>query len=89
MAKKNLVLLNDRKFRMFRVKQILEQETDETHSITMTQLLEFMNEDTESDRRTLYDDIRKLEYLGTKVHIDKSKTPPRLNVTEREFTLSE
>lgn len=89
MAKKELVLLNDRKFRMLRVKQILERETDKTHSITMTRLLELMNEDTESDRRTLYDDIRKLEKLGTKVKIDKSKTPPHLSVTERQFTLSE
>ena len=89
MAKKELVLLNDRKFRMLRVKQILERETDKTHSITMTRLLELMNEDTESDRRTLYDDIRKLENLGTKVNIDKSKTPPHLNVTERQFTISE
>ena len=89
MAKKELVLLNDRKFRMLRVKQILERETDKTHSITMTRLLELMNEDVESDRRTLYDDIRKLENLGTKVNIDKSKTPPHLKVTERQFTLSE
>lgn len=89
MAKQDVIMLNDRKFRMLRVKQILERETDATHSITMTRLLELMNEDVESDRRTLYDDIRKLEKLGTKVKIDKSKTPPHLSVTERQFTLSE
>ena len=82
-------LLPTRKFRMLRVKQILEDETDSRHSITMTRLLELLNENSESDRRTLYEDIRDLEYLGTKVKIDKSKTPPHLNVTEREFSISE
>ena len=47
---------------MLRVKQILESETDASHSITMGQLLEFLNEDTDKDRRALYDDIRDLEH---------------------------
>lgn len=89
MADQRYTLLPNRKFRMLRVKQILENETDADHSITMTQLLEFLNEETESDRRTLYDDIRDLEHLGTKVKISKGYTPPRLNVVERQFTLSE
>ena len=78
-----------RKFRMLRVKEILERETDKTHSITMTQLLEMMNSDSDNDRRTLYDDIRDLEYLGTTVKISKGYTPPRLNVEERMFSISE
>ena len=89
MATQENIMMNDRKFRMLRVKQILERETDENHAITMTRLLELMNENVESDRRTLYDDIRKLKNLGTKVKIDKSKTPPHLSVTERTFSLSE
>ena len=89
MAGQRYTLLPNRKFRMLRVKQILEKETDADHSITMTQLLELLNEETESDRRTLYDDIRDLEHLGTKVKISKGYTPPRLNVTERQFSISE
>ena len=46
----------------------------------MAQLLELLNEESESDRRTLYDDIRDLEEIGTKVKIDKSVRPPRLSV---------
>lgn len=89
MTKPNYRLLDSRKFRMLRVKEILERETDASHSITMTQLLELMNSENENDRRTLYEDIRNLEYLGTKIKIDKSKTPPHLNVTDRIFTISE
>ena len=89
MAKPNYSLLPDRKFRMLRVKQILESETDASHSITMGQLLEFLNEDTDKDRRALYDDIRDLEHLGTKVKVNKGFTPPRLHVTERLFSISE
>jgi predicted DNA-binding transcriptional regulator YafY len=55
----------------------------------MTQLLEFLNDETENDRRTLYEDIRDLEYLGTKVKISKGYAPPRLNVEERLFSISE
>ena len=43
----------------------------------------------DKDRRTLYEDVRDLEYLGTKVRINKSKTPPHLNVEERFFSQSE
>lgn len=89
MAKQTYSLLPDRKFRMLRVKQILESETDASHSITMTQLLELMNEESDKDRRTLYEDVRDLEYLGTKVKISKGYTPPRLNVEERLFSISE
>lgn len=89
MAKPSYTLLTDRKFRMLRVKQILENETDASHSITMTQLLELMNSETENDRRTLYEDIRDLENLGTKVKISKGYKPPRLNVEERLFSISE
>ena len=90
MAKEKAVIKRDnRKFRMLRVKEILERDTDETHSITMTQLLELLNEEKESDRRTLYKDIRNLDYFGTIVNIDKSKTPPQLYVDKRTFSISE
>ena len=89
MAKQSYTLLPNRKFRMLRVKQILENETDSSHFITMTQLLEFMNDEVENDRRTLYEDIRDLELIGTKVKISKGYTPPRLNVIERQFSISE
>ncbi len=55
----------------------------------MTQLLELLNEESESDRRTLYEDIRDLEEIGTKIKIDKSVRPPRLSVEKRTFSLSE
>ena len=79
----------DRKFRLLRVQHILERETDANHSITMTRLLELLNDENESDRRTLYDDVRDLESIGTTVRIDKSVIPPRLSVVERTFSLSE
>ena len=89
MFKDNDNIPTDRKFRMLRVQHILERETDATHSIDMTRLIELLNEKNESDRRTLYDDVRDLESIGTKVKIDKSVRPPRLSVEERTFSLSE
>lgn len=89
MARKSYTLLKDRKFRMFKVKQILETETDASHYITMSQLLELMDEEKEKDRRTLYEDIRDLENLGTKVKISKGYAPPRLNVEARLFSIYE
>lgn len=89
MSDHSYTMLPDRKFRMLRVKEILEKETDSSHSITMTQLLELMNSENENDRRTIYDDIRDLEHLGTKVKINKGYKPPRLNVEKRLFSTSE
>ena len=89
MFKDDTHIPTDRKFRLLRVQHILERETDATHSIDMTQLIEFLNDVNESDRRTLYDDVRDLESIGTKVKIDKSVRPPRLSVEERTFSLSE
>ena len=82
-------LPSDRKFRMLQVKQLLESETDANHSLTMTQIMEMLGQEKDSDRRAIYDDIRDLSELDTTVKIDKSKTPPRLNVVERTFSLSE
>ena len=89
MFKDDVFFPTDRKFRLLRVKHILERETDANHSITMTRLLELLGEEKESDRRTLYDDVRDLEALGTKIKIDKSHRPPSLSVEERTFSLSE
>ena len=89
MPKQSNRLLNDRKFRMLRVKKILEEETDANHYITMTQLIELMNDEVEADRRTLYDDIKNLENLGTVVEIKKGYAPPRLSVKERLFSIDE
>ncbi len=89
MSNDDIYLPLDRKFRMLRVKHILERETDENHEITMTRLLELLGDDNEKDRRTLYEDVRDLEYLGTRIKINKSKTPPHLYVEERFFSISE
>ena len=89
MARKTYDLPDDRKFRMLHVKQILETETDAQHSISMTRLLELLDENMISDRRTLYDDIRSLNALGTQVAIIKGETPPQLKVVKRDFSLSE
>ena len=89
MARKSYTLLKDRKFRMLKVKQILETETDASHYITMTQLLELMDEDKDNDRRTLWEDIEDIGNLGTKVQIDKSHQPWRLKVEERLFSIYE
>ena len=82
-------LPSDRKFRMLQVKQLLESETDANHSLTMTQIMEMLGQEKDSDRRAIYDDVKDLSELGTVVKIDKSKTPPRLNVVKRTFSLSE
>lgn len=88
MAKQSNRLLPDRKFRMLRVKKILEEETDSNHYMTLTQLQEIMD-DEYSDRRTLWHDIDDMKCLGTKVAIDKTHQPWRLNVEERLFTTDE
>lgn len=89
MARLSYRLLDNRKFRLLRVKQVLEDETDASHSLTMTQIMELLGKDSDADRRAVYEDVKDLKYLGTIVKVDKSKTPPQLNVEKRTFSLSE
>ena len=64
MAKQSYSLLPDRKFRMLRVKHILENETDSAHSITMAQLLELLNEESDKDGDDNNDKPSEFERFG-------------------------
>ena len=52
-------------------------------------MLELLEEEIESERRLLYEDIRNLEFLGTEVTIDESKRPTHLSVVKTLVLLSE
>ena len=79
------------KMRLFAVKEILERETDDKHSITMDRILQLLQTkyDMKAERKSIYDDMRAFresEILDV--------TPPQgrergYSVAERLFHISE
>ena len=79
------------KMRLFALKEILERETDDKHSITMERILQLLQTqyDMKAERKSIYDDMRafrEAEILEV--------TPPRgkergYSVAERTFHVSE
>ena len=53
------------KMKLWVLLRYLEQETDETHSVTMTQILAHLEHlGIPAERKSVYDDLRTLEAMG-------------------------
>ena len=57
----------NQKFKLYRLAQIMMKKTDEEHYITMPEIKEALAEyDITADRKSLYNDLRDLEILGSR-----------------------
>lgn len=81
---------NDQKLRTLYLMQILLEETDETHILNASELINRLKirYNMEADRRTIYSDIDVLERFGLSITQLKGKTPGYY-VDSREFELAE
>ena len=78
------------KMKLFALKEILEQETDANHGITMARILELLSmRGIKAERKSIYDDIRAFresEYLDVTVPQGQNR---EYSVGSRTFELSE
>lgn len=78
------------KMKLFALKEILEQETDANHGITMARILELLSmRGIKAERKSIYDDIRAFresEYLDVTVPQGQNR---EYSVASRTFELSE
>jgi len=72
------------------LKKILSESTDREHGITMQEIIdELAKYGINSERKSLYDDLRLLGETGVKIKGDKTNNEYRYHVEKREFELAE
>lgn len=78
------------KFKLYRVAQIMLENTDEDHFITMPQIInELAQYGITADRKSLYSDLRDLEIMGIEVEGEKAGSGYHYHVINRPFELPE
>lgn len=78
------------KARILHLQQILLQETDEEHGITLSQLIARLeSRGIAAERKTLYDDLQTLELFGLDLLRTREKNQTYYRVMSRTFELPE
>ena len=58
----------NQKLKLFYLYKFMHEETDRTHHLTMTQIIERLGSyGVEADRKSLYDDIKALDLFGIQI----------------------
>lgn len=80
----------NQKFKLYRLAQIMQDQTDEEHYITMPEIMEALAEyDVTADRKSIYADLRDLSVLGVEVEGEPIGNRYHYHVVDRDFELPE
>ena len=80
----------NQKFKLYRLAQIMQEETDDDHYITMPQIMSELGKyDITADRKSIYNDLRDLEVLGIEVEGEPVGNRYHYHVVDRPFELPE
>ena len=61
---------NNQKFKLYRLAQIMQEQTDDEHYITMPEIMKSLAQyEVTADRKSIYADLRDLSVLGVEVKI--------------------
>ncbi len=88
---KGLAMANNSKskLKLLYLKRILEEETDEEHGLTMTQLIDRLHAyEIPAERKGVYRDIETLRDFGIEIKTYQ-RNPVQYAIIRRDFTLSE
>lgn len=78
------------KFKLYRLAQIMLEQTDDEHYITMPEIMaELANYGITADRKSIYQDLRDLEVLGIEVEGEPVGKGYHYHVVTRPFELPE
>jgi predicted DNA-binding transcriptional regulator YafY len=79
----------NQKQKLFRLLEILMRETDDTHGVSMNEIIERLSEyGISAERKSIYDDFLTLEELGFSVSHTATR-PPRYMLDNRIFEFAE
>lgn len=80
----------NQKFKLYCLAQIMLEQTDEEHYISMPEIIEALAAyDITADRKSLYQDLRDLEKLGIEVEGEATGNRYHYHVISRFFELPE
>lgn len=80
----------NQKFKLYRLAQIMLENTDEEHYITMPEILDELGTyGVTADRKSIYADLRDLEMFGIEVEGEPDGNRYHYHVVERPFELPE
>ena len=80
----------NQKFKLYRLAEIMLENTDEDHYIMMPEIMEKLAAyDITADRKTIYQDLRDLECFGIEVDGEKVGNRYHYHVVSRDFELPE
>lgn len=78
------------KFKLYRLAQIMLEETDEEHYIMMPEIIEKLAAyEVTADRKSIYQDLRDLEMLGIEIEGEPVGNRYHYHVVSRDFELPE
>lgn len=81
---------SNQKFKLYRIAQIMLENTDDTHYITMPEIMsELAAYGITADRRTVYTDLRDLETMGIEVEGEPVGNKYQYHIVDRPFELPE
>ena len=80
----------NQKFKLYHLAQIMLEQTDEEHYITMPQIMQALGEyGVTADRKSIYNDLRDLDKLGIEVEGEAVGKGYHYHVIGRSFELAE
>lgn len=80
----------NQKLKLFYLSKIMQQKTDEEHSITMQEIIdELARYSVSAERKSIYDDIKELEKFGIDIEGEQVGRGYNYRVVRREFELPE
>ena len=78
------------KLKLLYLAKILREETDDSHSLTMPEIIKRLNSyGIDADRKCLYDDLYQLDQYGMEIIQEKVGQRTYYHCTDREFELAE
>ena len=81
---------SNQKFKLYRLAQIMQEQTDDEHYITMPEIMEELAKyDVTADRKSVYNDLRDLSVLGIEVEGEPISNRYHYHVVNRAFELPE
>ena len=81
---------NNQKFKLYRLAQIMQEQTDDEHYITMPEIMEGLAQyEVTADRKSIYADLRDLRVLGVDVEGESVGNRYHYHVVSRAFELPE
>ena len=80
----------NQKMKLYRLAKIMQEETDEDHTLTMREIKDELEAcDVTADRKTLYDDLESLQEMGLTVDGQQIGRDYYYRVIKKQFEIAE